>query len=144
MSALRAPQITLAPCADGFQTMFFWYSAPPCLGLNKDARPCAFEGNRLHRKYSTLIYHTTRHTATFRTLINSVQRPSNSIKVFRGFPWSQSKCFFFLLNIPLLFAICINAFSRLVWGLVECDMGRSTQWCPSVINNDKSQVWHEG
>jgi hypothetical protein len=47
-------------------------------------------------------------------------------------------------NMPLLFAICVNTFSKLVWGLGECDMGRGSQWCPSVINSDKSQVWHEG
>jgi hypothetical protein len=44
----------------------------------------------------------------------------------------------------LLFAICINTLRKLVWGLGECDMGRGTQWCPSVINSDKSQVWREG
>jgi hypothetical protein len=47
------------------------------------------------------------------------------------------------LYILLLFAICINTFSKLVSGLGECDMGRGTQWCPSVINSVKSQVWHE-
>jgi hypothetical protein len=31
-----------------------------------------------------------------------------------------------------------------VWGLGESDMGRGNQWCPSVINSNKSQVWHEG
>jgi hypothetical protein len=55
-----------------------------------------------------------------------------------------TKPIYIFFNIPLLFAICINTFSKLVWGLGECDMGRGTQWCLSVINSEKSQVWHEG
>jgi hypothetical protein len=46
----------------------------------------------------------------------------------------------FFNNIPLLFVICINTFSELVWGLGECDMGRGTRWGPSIINSDKSHV----
>jgi hypothetical protein len=45
------------------------------------------------------------------------------------------------LCIPLLFAMCINTSSKLVWGLGEFDMGRGTQRCLFVINSGKRQVW---